>query len=130
MKRAVVIVVVLLVVGAVAVGGWRYFGQNPDAWAFVQSEFEKAVDELGLEPQEEIKGLVASGFVEAEMVSVTTELGGRVVALHAGEADEVNEGEVLVELDDSLLLAQVEMAEAELAVAEAMLALIKAFERI
>ena len=126
MKRAVVIVVMLLVLGAVAVGGWWYMNQNPDAWSLVQNQFEKAVDELGLLSEEEFQGLVVSGFVEAETASVTAELGGRVIALHASEGDQVSKGEVLVELDDSLLLAQVEMAEAELAVAEAMFALVKA----
>jgi multidrug efflux pump subunit AcrA (membrane-fusion protein) len=129
MKRVVIIAITLLVVGAVAVAGWWYTGQNPEVWTFVQIEFEKAVDELGLEPEEEIQGLVASGFIEAEVASVTTEQGGRIVALHANEGDQVSERKVLVELDDSLLLAQVEMAEAELAVAEAMLTLVKADAR-
>jgi multidrug efflux pump subunit AcrA (membrane-fusion protein) len=129
MKRAVSIVIVLLVVGAVAVGSWWYLSQNPAVWSSVQSEFEKAIDELGLKPEVETQGLFASGFVEAEVAFVTAEQGGRVVALYAGEGDKVSEGEVLLELDDSLLLAQVEMAEAELAVAEAMLALVKAGAR-
>jgi multidrug efflux pump subunit AcrA (membrane-fusion protein) len=53
-------------------------------------------------------------------------MGGRIVALHAGEGGEVAEGQVVVELDDSLLLAQIEMAETELGVAEATLAQVKA----
>ena len=129
MKRAVIIVVILLAAGAVAVGIWWLTSQSPEVWSFVQSELEKAVGELGLEPETEIQGLLAFGFVEAEVASVTTELGGRVVALHAREGDRVLKGDVLVELDDTLLLAQVEMAEAELAVAEAMLALVKAGAR-
>ena len=126
MKRAVFVVAILLVVGTVAVGGWWYMSQNPEVWALALAEFEKAVEELGLEAEEEIQGLVASGFVEAELASVTTEQGGRIVALYANEGDYVSKGEVLVELDDSLLLAQVEMAQADLAVAEAMLALVQA----
>ena len=126
MKRVVIVVVILLVVGAAAVGGWWYMSQKPEVWLMVQDEFEKAVDELGLEPEEKMQGMAASGFVEAEVAAVTTELGGRIVALHANESDQVSEGEVLVELDDSLLLAQVEMAKAELAIAEATLALVRA----
>jgi HlyD family secretion protein len=126
MKRVAVVVVILLVVGAAVVGGWWYTSRNPELWPMIQSEFETAVDELGLEPEEEAQGIVASGFVEAEKASVTTELGGRIVALHASEGDSVSQGEVLVELDDSLLLAQVEMAKAELAVAEATLSLVRA----
>jgi multidrug efflux pump subunit AcrA (membrane-fusion protein) len=129
MKRVVVIFIILLVVGAVAVTSWWYTSQNPRVWSFLQGEFEKAVNELGLESEEVTQGLVASGFVEAEVASVTTEQGGRVVAIHAGEGDHVSEGQVLVELDDSFMLAQVEVAEAELAVAEAMLALVRAGAR-
>jgi multidrug efflux pump subunit AcrA (membrane-fusion protein) len=126
MKRAIVVVVVLLMVGALALGGWWFFSQYPEWWFWAQDEFTKAVDELGLDPEEGPEGLAASGFVEADEASVTTELGGRIVRLHADEGDEVNAGDVLVELDDSLLLAQIEMAEADLAVAETMLAQIRA----
>ncbi len=126
MKRAIVVVAILLVVGAVAVGGWWYMSRNPDVWSAAVREFERAVDELGLKSEGEIQGLVASGFVEADVVSVTTEQGGRVVALDASEGDYVSKGEVLVELDDSLLLAQMEVAKAELTVAEVMLAMVQA----
>jgi multidrug efflux pump subunit AcrA (membrane-fusion protein) len=126
MKRAIVIFASLLVVGVAAAAGWWYVNQNPEVWALAQDEFEKAVDELGLEPAEEPKGIVASGFIEAEEASVTTELGGRIVAIHADEGDEVAQGEVLVELDDSLFLVQIEMAEADVAAAEATLAQVKA----
>ena len=51
MKRVIIIVVILLVVGAAAVGSWWYTSRNPDVWSMVQGEFEKAVDELGLEPE-------------------------------------------------------------------------------
>ena len=126
MKRVIIALVVLLVIGAAGLGGWWFANQNPEWWSWAQDEFAKAVDELGLEPQEEPAGLTASGFIEADEASVTTELGGRIVTLRADEGDEVREGDLLVKLDDSLLLAQTEMAEAELAVAEAMLAQIKA----
>lgn len=126
MKRAIVILAALLVVGAVAAAGWWYVNQNPGLWFLAQDEFEKAVDELGLEPAEEPKGIVASGFIEAEEASVTTELGGRIAAISADEGDEVAQGEVLVELDDSLFLAQIEMAQADVALAEASLARVNA----
>jgi multidrug efflux pump subunit AcrA (membrane-fusion protein) len=119
-------VVTLVVVTVVVVGGWWYISENPDVWAQVRDEFEKAIDELGLEPKQEVQGISASGFIEAEKASVTTELGGRIVGLHAGEGDEVNAGDLLVELDESLLQAQVEIARADLDVAEAALALVKA----
>ena len=126
MKRAIIIAVVLLVVVAVAVSGWCFVRENPDVWIVVQDELKAAVDELGLEQQQEVKGIVASGFIEAEKASVGTELGGRIVALYADEGQEVEAGDLLVQLDDSLLQSQIEIARAELEVAEAALALVKA----
>jgi multidrug efflux pump subunit AcrA (membrane-fusion protein) len=126
MKRAIIILAVLLVVAGVAGGAWWYLDQNPEWWFWLQGEFKKAVAELGLEAKPAPAGLVASGFVEADEASVTTELGGRIVALYADEGDEVEKGQVLVRLDDSLLLGKIQIAEADVAMAEAMLAQVKA----
>jgi HlyD family secretion protein len=126
MKRTIVILAILLLVGGAIVGGWWFLDRNPEWWAWLQDEFDKAVSGLGLEPEKEPPGLMASGFVEADEASVTTELGGRIIALYADEGDEVTHGQVLAKLDDSLLLSQIETAEAELAIAEAMLARVKA----
>jgi multidrug resistance efflux pump len=126
MNRAIVVLAILLVVAAAALGGWWFVSQNPEWWSQAQEELGKAVDELGLQPEEEAEGLVASGFIEADEASVMTELGGRIVALHADEGEQVEKGDVLAELDASFVRAQIEMAEAELAVAEAMLAQVKA----
>jgi multidrug efflux pump subunit AcrA (membrane-fusion protein) len=129
MKRVILIIAVLVVVGAAIAGAWWYVNENPEWWFWAQDEFDKAVEDLGLEPVEEETGLLASGFIEADEASVATELGGRIMTLHADEGDDVTEGQVVVELDDSLLLAQIEMAEAELAVAEARLTLAQAGAR-
>ena len=126
MKRAIAIVAILLVVGAVLGGAWWYVNANPEWWFWAQDELQKAAAELGVQPEEDPGGLVASGFIEAEEASVTTEMGGRIMALHAGESDEVAKGQVVAELDDSLLLAQIEMAETELGVAEATLDQVRA----
>jgi HlyD family secretion protein len=126
MKRAIIILVIVGVIGGIAAGGWWYLNENPAWWFWLQDEFGKAVADLGLQPTVEPAGLVASGFVEADEASVATELGGRIVALHADEGDEVEEGQVVVQLDDSLLLAKIKQAEADLAVARASLARIKA----
>jgi HlyD family secretion protein len=126
MKRAFVIGIVVIVVVAAIGGGWWTVNQNPELWFLVQDELDKAVTDLGLAPKGEPQGLVASGFIEAEEASVTTQVGGRIVALYADEGDEVDEGGVVAQLDDSLLLAQMEMAKADLAVVEARLAQVKA----
>lgn len=126
MKRLIVIVAVCIVVAAAVGVGWWYTNENPDLLDQAQDELDGAVQELGLEPEEAPPGIAASGFVEADEASVTTELGGRIIALHAGEGDEVAAGATLVELDDSLLQAQIEVAEAEVGVREATLAQVEA----
>ena len=66
--------------------------------------------------------LKASGFIEAEEVSVAAELGGRVVELLVEEGDQVEAGETLLRLDGTLLDARIEAARADLDVAQARLA--------
>lgn len=56
------------------------------------------------------RGIVASGTIEAEEVSIASEVAGRVVQLPAGEGDRVRAGDVLVQLDDSLPRLQLRMA--------------------
>lgn len=126
MKRAIVIVSILVVIGGLVGGIWLFINENPEWWLWLQDEFAKTVEELGLEPEEEVAGLAASGFIEADQAAVITELGGRIVGLGADEGDEVERGAVLVELDDSLLKAQIEMAKAEVTVAEAALVQVQA----
>ncbi|MGD8398957.1 MAG: biotin/lipoyl-binding protein, partial [Anaerolineae bacterium] len=120
MKRMIIAAAVVLGLAMAVVGGWWYVQENPAWGTWLQEQFDAALVELGVEPEEEPRGLVASGFVEATQVAVTTELGGRIVAIGADEGDQVAAGEVLVQLDDGLLLAQIELAEADVAVAEAM----------
>ena len=126
MKRAIVILGILVVIGGAAGGGWWYINEHPEWWFWLQDEFGKAVVKLGLKSAEGPSALVASGFIEADEASVVAEVGGRIVTLRADEGDEVEEGQVVVQLDNSLLLAKIEQAEADLAVAEANLAQIKA----
>jgi HlyD family secretion protein len=126
MKRTVIILAVLLIVGGTIGGAWWYISHNPEWWFWLQGEFKKAIDELGLQAKPPVPGLFVSGFIEADEASVTTELGGRIIALYADEGDEVEKGQVLVRLDDSLLVGQIEVSQADLAMAEAMLAQVKA----
>jgi HlyD family secretion protein len=95
-RTAVIVVILICLAGA---GVWWYFAsQGPPV-----SDSE----------------IAASGFIEADEVSVTPEIGGRVISIGAAEGDPVKAGAVLVKLDDSLLQAQARQAQAAVAVAQA-----------
>lgn len=64
-------------------------------------------------------GLVGSGSIEAEKITITTEIGGRIMAVNVDEGDEVEAGQVLVTIDPANLLAQQTQLEATLATARA-----------
>lgn len=65
--------------------------------------------------------LVASGTIEVEEVEVAAEVGGRVLAVYVDEGDEVQAGQVLLQLDDALYQAQLRQAEAARDAAQAAL---------
>ena len=113
----IIVVVVVLIVAAAGI----YFAINPDAWSQVLVQLELA------EPA--VDGIKASGFIEAEEVNVTSEIGGRTVEVLVDEGDLVEVGQVLVRGDDSLAQAQVDFAQAGLEVAQATLDLIVAGAR-
>jgi multidrug efflux pump subunit AcrA (membrane-fusion protein) len=71
--------------------------------------------------QPDVDDLTASGFIEAEEVTVAPELGGRVLELWVEEGDDVGAGQVLAQLDGTLLEAQVTAAQASLDMAQAQL---------
>ncbi len=88
MKRIMPIIVILAAIG----GGWWWWTQR-----------SKPVE----------AGLAASGTIEARQVRLAAEVGGRIVELSAQEGEAVQAGQVLLRLDDSLLLAQRQQAEAQ-----------------
>ncbi len=113
MRRRIVIILVALLVVIAAAGGWWYLGANPALRAQLLSE-------LGLGTEGLPEGvLAASGIIEAEEVSVTTEMGGRVAEALADEGDLVGEDQVVIRLDDAFLQAQIAQAEAGLDAAQA-----------
>ena len=75
-------------------------------------------------------GVQGSGAIEADVLALTSELGGRIVALHAAEGMTVTQGATLIELDRTWLLAQENQADAALATAQANLAHISAPPRL
>ncbi|MGA9350853.1 MAG: efflux RND transporter periplasmic adaptor subunit [Anaerolineae bacterium] len=127
MKRKLGITAIVVAFIASAVGiGWLYFRLNPAAWDEFVAEMRgettsSAAPRLLKRPAGRSGGLFASGTIEAEEVTVAAETGGRIVALLADEGDEVAAGDVLVKLDQTMLLAQREQAEAAVAQAQAAL---------
>jgi HlyD family secretion protein len=71
----------------------------------------------------------ASGFIEADIVSIAPEISGRVTARPVSESDQVKPGAVLLKLEDDILSAQVDLARGKLAEAQAGLAQVKAGTR-
>ncbi|HAL62343.1 MAG TPA: hypothetical protein DCP08_08065 [Chloroflexi bacterium] len=120
MKGKVWIVILLLLLAG-AGGGWWYFSSHPEAGLLA---------DLGLEmgkPPGEI--IAASGIIEAQEISITAEIGGRITNLLVDEGDQVEEGDLLIELDTDLLGAQIKQAQAALHLAQANLAKIEAGAR-
>lgn len=83
-----------------------------------------------LQPQtaveEEVNVVEASGFLEAEEISIVSQVDGRVVEVLADEGDTVTAGQEIVRLDDRVLRAERAQAEAAVKVAEANLLKLKA----
>lgn len=77
-----------------------------------------AVTMAELEEASEVPGTVKSRTV----TTLSSKIVGRILALHAREGSEVQAGQLLIELDDQDIVAQVRRAEAGLAEAEAGLA--------
>lgn len=96
MKRIIPIIILIALIGGVY---WWYNQPRVDASAST--------------------ALVGSGAIEADIVAITTEIGGRIIAVKADEGDEVAAGQVLVEIDQSALLAQQAQLEAALETAQA-----------
>jgi HlyD family secretion protein len=120
MKKKFIVIPVVAVLLISAAAGWWYVGSHPGA-------LSQALAQTGLGGETSSAGvLAASGIVEAEEVSVTAEIGGRVAEVLADEGDSVQEGDVLIRLDDALLSAQIAQGEAALEAAEAALAQVKA----
>ncbi len=127
MKRKLGIIISAIALVAVTVGaGWLYFGLNPTAWTDFVAEMQgenpsfTAPRPVNRSVRKSAR-LVASGSVDAEKVSVAAEAGGRIIEMLAGEGDEVVVGDVLVQLDPTVLSAQRDQAVATVTQAQAAL---------
>lgn len=119
MKGKLWIVILLLLLAGVG-GAWWYLNSHPEAGS-------RLLADLGLEMSRPPAGIIAaSGIIEAQKISITAEVGGRVTSLLVDEGDQVEEGDLLVELDTDLLAAQISQAQAALHLAQANLAKVEA----
>jgi multidrug resistance efflux pump len=134
MKRGFIVLLVLIVIGAALAGGWWWIRSSPEqVTSFLvdggleANRAEEFVALIGgeIDTQEE-QALVASGSIEGLEVAIVSEFGGRIVALYAAEGDGVRADQVLVEIDTSLLLAQMAQAEAAVLASEANLVSVQA----
>ena len=98
--RRIVVLVVLVVLVLVAAGAFVYY-------QLIKPSLAAAAP------------LAASGTMETTQVSISPEVGGRVVAVNFNEGDTVKAGDVLVTFDTALLEAQRQQAQAALAAAQA-----------
>ncbi|MCL5025414.1 MAG: efflux RND transporter periplasmic adaptor subunit [Chloroflexi bacterium] len=73
--------------------------------------------------------ITASGTIEADEVSIAAEVAGRVAKLDVNEGDSVQAGQVVLQLDDTLLNAQLKQAQASQGVSSANLNLVQAKTR-
>lgn len=113
------LILILLVVVAVG-GGYWYYPQKPGALVQLQGR-------LGLLSQAQAREIaMASGYLEADEISVASEISGRISRIAVEEGDAVHSGQLLVELDTALLEAEVQQVEAKIETAKAQLAKIKA----
>lgn len=125
MKRTVTILLVTLaLVAAAVVTGWLYFRANPAAWDEFTAEMqgETTVSSAPRPSERPVpKGgeLLASGSIEVETITIASEWGGRVVQVATAEGEQASAGDMLLQLDQSLLLAQRAGAEAAVAQAQA-----------
>jgi multidrug resistance efflux pump len=73
---------------------------------------------------------VASGFIEADEVSIASELGGRILALPVPEGADAQMQDVLVQLDHGMADAELRVAQSKVQAAGAALAKVKAGARV
>jgi len=115
-KIVILIVSIVLVIG-LTLAGWWYTTSNPQTAGRIST---------AVAPAQATGPTVVSGFVEAEEVAVSTELGGRITALPVEEGQAVNGGQTVVELDRSVADAELAVAKAKVEAARAALAFVKA----
>ncbi len=118
MRRTPIAILVILLIILIGVG---YFMTNPEAG-------QEVLVELGLaEPVEE--GYVVTGIMEAQVTYLAAVNGGAVLELTAEEGQRVEEGEVLVRMDTTLMEPLLDAAQARYEASQAQFELVTADPR-
>ena len=117
--------VLLIVIGALAAGGWYFSKTHAVFPAFGATEVEtvQTTVETGSGPNAGTPILTASGYLVARKQSVvSSKIQGRIAKLLVEEGSVVKEGDVLATLDNADALAAITKANADIAYAKADLA--------
>ena len=101
------IIIAVLIIGLLGAAGWW-------AWTTYGDQLTDQPEVLG-----------GSGIIEADSMSVSSVIAGRIISASAEEGSDVTSGTVLFELDTALLDLQVKQAEAGVAAARAQLDQVK-----
>jgi HlyD family secretion protein len=119
-RRLVIFIVGGVLVAGLAVAGWWYVNANPQTVGRITT---------AVAPSNAAGPVAVSGYIEAEELAISTEIGGRISTLPVEEGQAVTEGQVLVRLDRSVADAELGVAQAKVEAARAALAWIKAGPR-
>ncbi len=113
-----------VLLAAAVIGGGVYFWKRHSAQPAAQRYQLQAIERGGLS-----QSVSANGTLNpVTLVSVGTQVSGTVKKLHVDFNDKVEKGQILAELDDSLLQAQVQQSAANARSAQASLDLARANE--
>jgi multidrug efflux pump subunit AcrA (membrane-fusion protein) len=102
-KKPIVHGIIVFLIMAVAAAGWIF-----------RSRF---IPEKQSIPQE--KTLTASGVIQADQISVSSEFGGLITNIPVDEGEAVKPGDIVVQLDTELIDGEIAVMEAVVAAAEA-----------
>ncbi len=132
MKRIIPIIIILFLIVAAVTFRAQLAAFGADAYAAITSRAPEIGAWLNTirNPQSAIPtALTASGAIEAPTISVGSTLGGRIVKLAVGEGQAIAAGDLIAELDTTLLDAEIVQAEAARNVARAQVVLQEAGAR-
>ena len=112
MKKWMIRLFWVTLLGALGYGGWLYFGPDEEATTVEYRTLEATV-----EPHDFTASVLSTGTVKTRVgaqVNVGARVSGKVLKLNVNIGDEVKKGEVIAEIESDDLSAKVEQREAEL----------------